>query len=107
DQRFMADVLAEVLNLDEVSVEDNFFDDLGANSLLMARFCARLRTVQGWEMASMRDIYLHPSITGLAKHLHLPQQSVASVTEQSLTHKASNFAYWTCGAAQLAFYAIY
>nr|WP_191907233.1 Pls/PosA family non-ribosomal peptide synthetase [[Ochrobactrum] quorumnocens] len=107
DQRFMADALAEVLNLDEVSVEDNFFDDLGANSLLMARFCARLRTAQGWEMASMRDIYLHPSITGLAKHLHLPQQSVASVTQQSLTHKASNFAYWACGAAQLAFYAIY
>lgn len=59
----------------------------------MARFCARLRTAQGWEMASMRDIYLHPSITGLAKHLHLPQQSVASVTEQSLTHKTSNFVY--------------
>ncbi|GLU29347.1 Pls/PosA family non-ribosomal peptide synthetase [Brucella sp. NBRC 12950] len=107
DERFMAQSLAEILNLDEVSVEDNFFDDLGANSLLMARFCARLRTAQGWEMASMRDIYLHPSIAGLAKHLHLPQQTVASVTEQSVTHKASNLIYWTCGAAQLAFYAVY
>ncbi|QWK81360.1 Pls/PosA family non-ribosomal peptide synthetase [Ochrobactrum sp. BTU1] len=107
DERFMAQSLAEILNLDEVSVEDNFFDDLGANSLLMARFCARLRTAQGWEMASMRDIYLHPSIAGLAKHLHLPQQTVASVTEQSVTHKASNLIYWTCGAAQLTFYAVY
>jgi non-ribosomal peptide synthetase-like protein len=107
DERFMVEALAEILNLDVVSVDDHFFDDLGANSLLMARFCARLRTAQGWEMASMRDIYLHPTISGLARHLLVPQHTVASVTEQSLTHKASNFAYWACGTAQLAFYALY
>lgn len=107
DQRFMADALADVLNLDEVSVEDHFFDDLGANSLLMARFCARVRTAQGWETASMRDIYLHPTIASLATHLHAPQQKTAATVERQLTHKASNFAYWACGVAQLAFYGVY
>ncbi len=107
DERFMADALAEVLNLDEVSVQDHFFDDLGANSLLMARFCARVRTAQGWETASMRDIYLHPTIASLAQYLHRPQNETAVPVEQSLTHKASGFAYWTCGVAQLAFYAVY
>ncbi|TIN53328.1 MAG: hypothetical protein E5Y30_41925, partial [Mesorhizobium sp.] len=62
DERFLADALAAVLKFDEVSVEDNFFDDLGANSLLMAHFCARLRTRKEWATASMRDIYLHPTV---------------------------------------------
>ena len=36
-----------MLKFERVSVEDNFFDDLGAHSLLMARFCAAIRKDAG------------------------------------------------------------
>ena len=39
----LAEVLAGVVKVDEVSVDSHFFDDLGADSLVMAQFCARVR----------------------------------------------------------------
>ena len=36
-------LLAATLGVDRVSADSHFFDDLGANSLLMARFAARVR----------------------------------------------------------------
>ncbi|MFD2250779.1 non-ribosomal peptide synthetase-like protein [Pseudochelatococcus lubricantis] len=107
DERFLAGILADVLKLDEVSVEDHFFDDLGANSLLMAWFCTRVRAREGWAATSMRDIYLHPSVARLARHLRRPEQEAATPVEPEPTHEASALAYWTCGAAQLFFYGIY
>ncbi|MBA8879039.1 non-ribosomal peptide synthetase-like protein [Phyllobacterium myrsinacearum] len=107
DERFLAGILTEVLKFDEVSVEDNFFDDLGANSLLMARFCARVRTRKEWATASMRDIYLYPTVARLAQHLRIPEEMTTAINERVLTHRASNIAYWTCGMAQLLFYGLY
>ncbi|QRI61501.1 non-ribosomal peptide synthetase (plasmid) [Shinella sp. PSBB067] len=107
DERFLAEVLRDVLKMDDIYVEDNFFDDLGANSLLMARFCARLRTRREWATTSMRDIYLHPTVADLARHLRGPEEEAAAAEEPCLTHRASNLAYWTSGAAQLAFYGLY
>ncbi|MBZ9722026.1 non-ribosomal peptide synthetase [Mesorhizobium sp. AD1-1] len=107
DERFLADALAAVLKFDEVSVEDNFFDDLGANSLLMAHFCARVRTRKEWATASMRDIYLHPTVARLALHLGVADEMTTATNEPVLTRRASNLAYWTCGAAQLMFYGLY
>ncbi|MER9655063.1 non-ribosomal peptide synthetase [Mesorhizobium sp. M0152] len=107
DERFLADALATVLKFDAVSVEDNFFDDLGANSLLMAHFCARVRTRKEWATASMRDIYLYPTVALLAKHLSAPEEMTTATNKPVLTRQASNLAYWTCGAAQLLFYGLY
>ena len=107
DERFLAEALADVLKFDDVSVDEHFFDDLGANSLLMARFCARVRRRKEWATASMRDIYLYPTVARLAKHLSIPEEVAIATNEPCLTHRASNIAYWTCGAAQLLFYGIY
>ncbi|WP_168595984.1 Pls/PosA family non-ribosomal peptide synthetase [Rhizobium sp. SG570] len=107
DERFLAETLSNVLKFDDVSVEDHFFDDLGANSLLMARFCARVRTRKEWATASIRDIYLHPTVALLAQHLRIPEERTTAINEPCLTHRASNLAYWTCGAAQLLFYGLY
>src|SRR5205823_1772024 len=38
-----AGLLAEVLRVDRVSVDSHFFVELGADSLVMAHFCARVR----------------------------------------------------------------
>jgi len=55
-----------VLGVASVSVDDNFFDDLGADSMVMARFCARLRKRDDLPAVSMRDVYGNPTVAGLA-----------------------------------------
>ena len=43
NERILHAALCEVLRVDRVSTEHHFFDELGANSLLMARVCAAIR----------------------------------------------------------------
>ncbi len=107
DEKFLAETLADVLKFEGVSIEDHFFDDLGANSLLMARFCARVRGRPDWSTASMRDIYLHPTVAKLADHLRAPAEVAVAANEPMLTHKATNLQYWGTGFLQLVFYAAY
>src|SRR5829696_1782545 len=61
-----AEVLAEVMGVDRVSVDSNFFDDLGADSMVMARFCARVRKRPELPAVSIKDIYQNPTIKSLA-----------------------------------------
>ena len=65
-ERDLAAVLAEVVGAESVSVEGHFFDDLGADSMVMARFCARVRKRADLPSVSMKDVYPHPSIRSLA-----------------------------------------
>src|ERR671937_2830102 len=64
-----AELLAEVLRVDRVSVDSHFFDELGADSLVMAHFCARVRKRGTLGSVSMRDVYRHPTISSLAAAL--------------------------------------
>ena len=68
-ERLFAQVLADVVGAEHVSVDDHFFDDLGADSMLMARFCARVRKRADLPSVSMPDIYQHPTIRSLATAL--------------------------------------
>ena len=68
-ERTLAAVLANVLEVDEVSVDSHFFDELGANSLLMARYNAALREHTALPSVSMKDIYQHPTVRKLAASL--------------------------------------
>uniref|UniRef100_UPI0027E34528 Pls/PosA family non-ribosomal peptide synthetase n=1 Tax=Pseudonocardia lacus TaxID=2835865 RepID=UPI0027E34528 len=61
-----AAVLAEVLGIVRVPVTSNFFDDLGADSMVMARFCARVRTRPDLPNIAIKDIYRAPTIAALA-----------------------------------------
>jgi non-ribosomal peptide synthetase-like protein len=107
NERLLAAALAEVLKLDRISVEDHFFNDLGGHSLLMARFCAKIRQNPGTPHVSMRDIYLNPTIAKLASHLEgaTIEDFVARKPEPS--HVPSDLAYYGCGALQLLTYAAY
>ena len=40
-------MLAGVMKIEQVPVDSHFFDDLGADSLVMAKFCARVRKRDG------------------------------------------------------------
>jgi acyl carrier protein len=68
-ERNLAEVLAEVVGVEQVSVDSHFFDDLGADSLVIARFCARVRKRADLPPASMRDMYQYPTIRSLATAL--------------------------------------
>ncbi|GAA3825943.1 Pls/PosA family non-ribosomal peptide synthetase [Streptomyces chiangmaiensis] len=111
-----AEVLADLVCAEGVSADSHFFDDLGANSLVMAQFCARIRKRPDLPSASMKDIYRHPTIRSLAAALsqttptpvNLPRP--ASPPEQVTTPqaaRASRLDYVMCGTLQLLVFLAY
>ena len=62
----LAGLLGEVLGLEKVSTDAHLFDDLGANSLLLAQFCAKVRRHPDLAPVSIREVYEHPTVTALA-----------------------------------------
>ncbi|MFK0258297.1 Pls/PosA family non-ribosomal peptide synthetase [Streptomyces sp. NPDC090445] len=67
--RLLAEVLADVVGVEHVSGDSDFFDDLGADSMVMARFCARIRKRADLLPVSMRDVYRYPTVNGLVSAL--------------------------------------
>jgi non-ribosomal peptide synthetase-like protein len=108
-ERIVADELGQVLGMDQVPVDRHFFDDMGANSLLMARFCASVRKRGDLPPVSMRDVYLHPTVRDLAAALGDPAPApggarAAAPTEPAAltgTSRTSTSRYVLCGALQL------
>ncbi|MFD3584562.1 Pls/PosA family non-ribosomal peptide synthetase [Streptomyces sp. NPDC058683] len=68
-ERRLARALADLLGAESVPVDGHFFTDLGANSLVMAQFCARIRKTADLPSPSMKDIYRHPTIQSLVTAL--------------------------------------
>jgi non-ribosomal peptide synthetase-like protein len=68
-ERVLAEVLAEVVRVEQVSVDSHFFEDLGADSMVMAQFCARVRKRAELPSVSIKDVYQHPTIRSLAAAL--------------------------------------
>ena len=99
----LASVLAQTLGVDEVSVVAHFFEDFGANSLLMAQFSARLRGLGILPRVSMRDIYLNPTIRRLAVVLGdvVAVDTVDSAGPLTTVRRGSSAEYVLCGAMQL------
>ncbi|MFY0310042.1 Pls/PosA family non-ribosomal peptide synthetase [Leisingera sp. D0M16] len=109
-ERLLADQLCPVLNIGKFSIDDHFFDDLGAHSLLMARYCAALRKCPGLPDISMRDVYLNPTIRKLGAHAKAAapsQQASVPLRAPRKQHIASDRDYFLCGAAQVAWMVAY
>ena len=64
-----ARVLAEVVDASSVSMDAHFFDDLGVDSMVMAKFCARVRRCSSVPVVSMKDVYRFPTVESLATAL--------------------------------------
>jgi len=69
-ERAISRIWQEVFHLEQVSVEDNFFD-LGAHSLLMVRLHGRLCEELKLQLPIVR-MFEHPSIRALARHISQP-----------------------------------
>ena len=105
-ERVLAKALGETLGLESVSIDGHFFDDYGAHSLLMARYCARVRLADPNLGVAMRDIYTHPTVRRLAAALEPFAPGEARARDAEPAHAPSNFSYYGCGALQLGFYAL-
>ncbi|MCU0288602.1 MAG: acyltransferase domain-containing protein, partial [Acidobacteria bacterium] len=66
----IANIWKELLNLEKVSIHDNFFD-LGGNSLLIIRLNSRLKSaLPGKKDISVVTLFNHPTISSLANYLN-------------------------------------
>ncbi|MGQ0465251.1 MAG: Pls/PosA family non-ribosomal peptide synthetase [Sporichthyaceae bacterium] len=102
----LAQCLTDTLRTDDPSADAHFFDELGADSLTMARFCSAVREATDRSIA-MRDVYLNPTIARLAAASE--EQAPINATGEDLapadagharTERVSQAAYVACGAAQ-------
>ncbi|MGF9664137.1 Pls/PosA family non-ribosomal peptide synthetase [Arthrobacter crystallopoietes] len=111
-QERLAEVLAGVLGIEQVALGDDFFQDLGADSLVMAKFCARVRKQPDLPAVSMKEIYSNPSVSALAAALapaeqekpQEPSPTLASVPETPPPMDARTWEYITCGVLQTLVY---
>lgn len=103
-EKLLASTLAEIMQVDKLSIEDHFFNDLGAHSLLMARFCARLREIPGAPDISMPAIYQNTSIAALAAHFESAEsvEETAPPVRRDPLRIPSNLEYYGCGVLQAA-----
>ena len=74
-ERAIADVWRQVLQVERIGLNDNFFD-LGGHSLLAAQADALLREVLGVQITVM-DLFRHPTVASLARHLAQEEPAVA------------------------------
>src|SRR6266516_3314375 len=103
-ESMFAEVLARVLHVDRVSVDSHFFNALGADSLVMAHFCARVRKRGDLPSVSMKDIYRQPTIRSLAAMLAdvAPGAAESPVpVAMEVATPTSTPEYLLCGALQL------
>jgi non-ribosomal peptide synthetase-like protein len=102
----LADQLARVLGVERVSVDSHFFDELGADSLLMARFNAAIRgSAAALPAVSMKDVYLHPTVGRLAAAITQSASDEApaelAADSSALPAPQGKVRYVLCGALQL------
>jgi non-ribosomal peptide synthetase-like protein len=107
-------LLADELHLDRAGVTSHFFDDLGGDSLKMARFCAQVRKHPDLGSPSMQDVYRNPTIRLLAGALSDLELSSGTGTVHAgavieptrPAHRVSTTRYVTVGAVQALTFAL-
>ncbi|MFJ4846945.1 Pls/PosA family non-ribosomal peptide synthetase [Streptomyces sp. NPDC088733] len=108
----LADMLAGLLGVEQVPADSHFFEELGADSLVMAHFCARVRKHADLPSVSMREIYRHPTVRGLAAALtetaepssEAAPKAPAPVALPALPEPVGTPRHLLCGTLQVLFF---
>src|SRR2546428_358016 len=105
--RRMAEVWESLFRPQPVSVDDNFFLDLGGHSLLVARMVSELRRAPRFARVSVADVYEHPTIASLASALdaasHHSEPSPAAESPEAPRKESrpgERARHFLCGALQ-------
>ncbi|MGI5152027.1 Pls/PosA family non-ribosomal peptide synthetase [Plantactinospora sp. CA-294935] len=98
----LAELLADLLRVDRVSVRDDFFADLGADSLVMSRYCTRLRERLRADV-SIKDVYLHPTVRALATVVGADTPAAPPEPPRPAHRVPSNLEWYGCGVLQTLF----
>ncbi|MEV8479080.1 Pls/PosA family non-ribosomal peptide synthetase [Streptomyces sp. NPDC051173] len=108
-QEAFAELLAEVVHAEQVPADGHFFRDLGADSLVMAQFCARVRKRADLPSVSMKDIYKYPDIRSLAAAFAdaVPDLPGPAPVPAEVPAPSSAPRHVLCGALQLLFVLAY
>ena len=114
-ERALLEILTDVVEMERASVDDHFFNDLGADSLVMARFCARVRKRPDLPVVTIKDVYAYPAVRSLAEALDgalfdapmpsAPREEPAQVPVAR--RRAGTPMYVLCGVIQLLIFAVY
>ncbi|MGH1396697.1 MAG: non-ribosomal peptide synthetase [Trichormus sp.] len=75
-QKLLATIWSDFLNIDQVGIEDNFFD-LGGTSTLIMQIAVRIEQELGIELSVVK-LFQYPTIAGLVKYLNPEQNSQQS-----------------------------
>lgn len=97
----MAEILGGLLKVERVSATADFFLELGANSLLMARFAAQLRKSGLAKGIAIKDLYQHSSLRDLSAHLAHSDDQTTPFKRDVQVHKPTLLQYWGTGVFQL------
>ncbi|HWG41810.1 MAG TPA: Pls/PosA family non-ribosomal peptide synthetase [Gemmataceae bacterium] len=99
----LANAWSKVFGRDDLSVEDDFFTDLGGHSLFAAQVVSKLRQLPALRHLPISALYAHPTIRSLARHLEgAAQRSEENRPAQREVIHHGSARVWLCGLGQFA-----
>lgn len=98
----IATIWSSVLHMPKISVEADFFYDLGGHSLHAAQIISKLRAIPALSTVSILDLYKNPSIRALALNVSHTSASHPKNEEPAprARYSAPHWKYLLCGVAQ-------
>jgi non-ribosomal peptide synthetase-like protein len=103
-ERLCCEVLAGIMGVEQVSVDSHLFSNLGADSLVIAQFCAGLRSRANLPPISTKDVYQHPTISSLAAVIDAEPAPATEPESASAPDKVvprvGTLQYFLCGTLQ-------
>jgi non-ribosomal peptide synthetase-like protein len=105
-EKELAAAWSKVFGRDDLSVEDDFFTDLGGHSLFAAQVVSDLRRNPALRHLPVSDLYAYPTIRALARHIEGRAADDARAAGQNKPRlrdvlRHGSLRVWLCGLAQM------
>ncbi len=107
----LAMLLGETLGIEAVSIDDDFFDDLSANSLSLASFVSALRRRLDVKRVTLKQLYQNSTVARLAASIEAtvirtatPSAPTAAERHGLPAHRPTRVAHALTGVAQATTY---